>query len=58
LLEKELEYTRGFLASVEKKLKNKKFVDNAPEQVVTNEHRKKEDAAAKIKTLEASLSRF
>ena len=58
LLEKELEYTRGFLASVEKKLKNKKFVDNAPEQVVTNERRKKEDAAAKIKTLEASLSRF
>lgn len=58
LLEKELEYTRGFLASVEKKLRNKKFTDNAPEQVVSNERRKKEDAVAKIKTLETSLGKL
>jgi valyl-tRNA synthetase len=57
-MEKELEYTRGFLASVEKKLNNKRFVDNAPEQVVKNERKKKEDAEAKIKTLEASLSKL
>jgi len=58
LLEKELEYTRGFLASVEKKLKNKEFTDNAPEQVVNNERRKKEDAEAKIRTLETSLGKL
>ena len=57
-LEKELEYTRGFLASVEKKLNNKGFVDNAPKQVVNNEQKKREDAEAKIKTLEASLSKL
>jgi len=58
VLEKELEYTRGFLASVEKKLKNKEFTDNAPEQVVNNERRKKEDAEAKIRTLETSLGKL
>ena len=57
-LEKELEYTRGFLASVEKKLNNKGFVDNAPKQVVSNEQKKREDAEARIKTLEASLSKL
>lgn len=58
ILEKELEYSRGFLASVEKKLKNKEFTDNAPEQVVNNERRKKEDAEAKIRTLETSLGKL
>jgi valyl-tRNA synthetase len=51
----ELEYTRGFLTSVEKKLSNKRFVNNAPEQVVAIEQRKKADAEAKIKALEESL---
>lgn len=55
-LTKELEYTRGFLKSVEKKLSNERFVNNAPEQVVENEKRKKADAEAKIKALEESLS--
>ena len=58
LLEQELEYTRGFLQSVEKKLNNQNFVNNAPEQVVNNERKKKDDAEAKIKTLEASLSKL
>jgi valyl-tRNA synthetase len=57
-LQKELEYTRGFLASVVKKLNNQRFVDNAPEQVVINERKKREDAEAKIKTLEESLSKL
>jgi valyl-tRNA synthetase len=56
LLEQELEYTRGFLKAVEKKLSNQKFIDNAPAQVITNERKKKDDAVAKIKTLEASLN--
>ncbi|WP_053404226.1 valine--tRNA ligase [Persicobacter sp. CCB-QB2] len=55
-LTKELEYTKGFLNSVMKKLSNERFVNNAPEAVVAAETKKKEDAEAKIKTLEEALS--
>jgi valyl-tRNA synthetase len=54
-IEKELEYTRGFLASVEKKLRNERFVSGAPEAVITNERKKQADAEARIKALEQSL---
>jgi valyl-tRNA synthetase len=57
-LEKELEYTKGFLAAVDKKLSNQGFVNKAPRQVIENEKKKKEDAEAKISTLEASLSKL
>ena len=53
---KELDYTRGFLASVMKKLSNERFVQNAPEQVIANERAKQADAEAKIKALEAQLA--
>ncbi len=55
-INKELEYTKGFLNSVVKKLSNERFVNNAPEQVVANEKRKQADAEAKIKVLEEKLS--
>ena len=51
----ELEYTRGFLKSVQKKLSNERFVQNAPAQVVDIERKKASDAEAKIETLEKSL---
>ena len=51
----ELEYTRGFLNSVQKKLSNERFVQNAPAQVVEIERKKASDAEAKIETLEKSL---
>jgi valyl-tRNA synthetase len=54
-LEKEIEYLRGFLRSVEAKLSNDKFVQNAKIEVVENERRKKDDALSKIKILEESL---
>ncbi|RMG80660.1 MAG: valine--tRNA ligase [Bacteroidetes bacterium] len=54
-IKSELEYTRGFLNSVMKKLSNEKFVQNAPEQVVKNEQKKKADAEAKIQMLEKQL---
>ena len=53
---KELEYTKGFLNSVMKKLSNEKFVSGAPEQVVANEKKKQADAEAKIKVLEEKLA--
>ena len=51
----ELNYTKGFLASVEKKLSNRRFVENAPEQVIYIERKKAEDANDKISMLEKSL---
>jgi valyl-tRNA synthetase len=54
-LNEELAYARGFLATVEKKLSNERFVQNAPENVVANEKKKKADAEAKIRVLEEKL---
>ncbi len=51
----ELEYTKGFLASVEKKLSNEKFVSSAPSAVVDSEKKKRDDAVRKISILEQSL---
>jgi valyl-tRNA synthetase len=48
----ELDYTRGFLASVMKKLDNERFVQNAPASVIETERKKKSDAETKIKALE------
>lgn len=55
-IQKELDYTKGFLKSVEKKLSNERFVSGAPEAVVNNEKKKRDDAEAQIKALEASLA--
>ena len=51
----ELEYTKGFLNSVRKKLGNTNFVSNAPEDVVASEKKKQADAEEKIKLLEEKL---
>ena len=55
-LEEELKYTRGFLESVMKKLRNDRFVNNAPEAVVATEKAKQADAEAKIKVLEERIA--
>ena len=57
-LEADLEYTRGFLASVDKKLSNERFVANAPEAVVAGERKKKADAESKIATMEQALKQL
>ncbi|MGN6647076.1 MAG: valine--tRNA ligase [Cytophaga sp.] len=54
-IEKELEYTKGFLASVEKKLSNEKFVQNAAPHILENEKQKQQDALSKLKSLEEAL---
>ncbi len=53
--ESELEYARGFLKSVMKKLDNKQFVANAPPKVIEAERSKKTDAENKITVLEERL---
>jgi valyl-tRNA synthetase len=53
---KELEYQKGFLQAVEKKLGNERFVQNAKQEVIEMERRKKADAEQKIRSLEESLS--
>ena len=55
-LEEELKYTEGFLATVQKKLTNERFVNNAPQQVIANERKKEQDALEKIATLKSSLA--
>lgn len=54
-LMEELEYTKGFLASIERKLSNDKFTSSAPAAVVEVEKKKREDALKKISILEKSL---
>jgi valyl-tRNA synthetase len=54
-MEKDLAYYKGFLESVEKKLSNERFVQNAKPEVIGAERKKQADALAKIKTLEESL---
>jgi valyl-tRNA synthetase len=53
---KDLEHQKGFLLSVDKKLSNEKFVQNAKPEVLALEQKKKADAEARIKTIQESLS--
>jgi len=53
---KDLDYLKGFLVSVEKKLGNERFVQNAKPEVVDVERKKKADAEDKIKVIEESLA--
>lgn len=55
-LQEELEYTRGFLGSVLRKLGNEKFVNGAPAHVVDMERKKQADAEAKIRVIEERLA--
>jgi len=54
-LRTDLEYNRGFLVNVMKKLDNERFVSNAPESVLELERKKKSDAESKIKLIEEAL---
>ena len=54
-LQKELLYLKGFLESINKKVDNDRFVQNAKPEVVNLEKKKKADAESKIRLLEQSL---
>ncbi|MEP6746852.1 MAG: class I tRNA ligase family protein, partial [Bacteroidota bacterium] len=53
---KEQQHLAGFLASIEKKLGNERFVLNAKPEIIELERKKKSDAEAKLKVIEQSLS--
>ena len=55
-LNKDLDYYTKFLAGVEKKLSNERFVANAPEAVVAIERKKKADAEEKLAAIRAALA--
>ena len=55
---KEINYNKGFLSSIQKKLQNESFVNNAPEKVVAMERKKQADTEAKIQALQAQLNRL
>ncbi|WP_341226007.1 valine--tRNA ligase [uncultured Arcticibacterium sp.] len=55
---KELQYAKGFKVSVEKKLSNERFVNNAKPEVVQRERDKLADAESKIKALEEALAKM
>ena len=54
-LQEEINYLKGFLKGVEKKLSNERFMANAPEKVVALERKKAQDAIEKIALLEKQL---
>ena len=55
-MEAQLKHLEGFLAGVQKKLSNEKFVANAPEAVVAMERKKQSDSEEKIAALKESIA--
>jgi valyl-tRNA synthetase len=55
-LNEELDYHRGFLKSVMKKLDNEGFMNNAPINVAELERKKKSDAESKIRSIEERMN--
>ena len=56
-IEKDLNYNLGFLKSIQSKLNNKRFVENAPKNVLENELSKEKDTLAKIEILKSKLKK-
>jgi valyl-tRNA synthetase len=57
-LKEELNYTKGFLDSVNKKLSNERFVSGAPAEVVSKEIKKRDDALARIQVITDQIASF
>ena len=56
-INEDLKHNKAFLKSVQSKLKNKRFIENAPDNVVNNEKKKEADIKIKIKMLELKLKK-
>ena len=57
-MEAEVKRLEGFMASIQKKLSNERFVQNAPAQIVELEKKKLSDAETKIKALQESIAKL
>jgi valyl-tRNA synthetase len=57
-LTEEISYLKGFIASVQKKLSNEKFVQNAKPEVIENERKKLADGISKLNSLENALPKL
>jgi valyl-tRNA synthetase len=55
---KELEHARSFVASLQAKLSNEKFVSSAPAAVVDNERKKLSDGQVRLTILEEMLNKY
>jgi valyl-tRNA synthetase len=53
---KDLEYLKGFLNTIDKKLGNDRFAQNAKAEVIELERKKKADTEEKIRAIEQSIS--
>jgi valyl-tRNA synthetase len=53
---KDLQHQQGFLLSVQKKLSNERFVNNARPEVIELERKKQSDAEDRIRTIQESLA--
>ncbi len=53
---KDLQHQQGFLLSVQKKLSNERFVNNAKPEVIELERKKQADAEDRIRTIQESLA--
>ena len=53
---KDLQHQQSFLQSVQKKLSNEKFVQNAKPEVIELERKKQQDTEDRIRTIEESLA--
>ena len=56
-IQQDLDYNLGFLKSIKAKLSNKRFVDNAPKNVLNNELNKEKDTLSKIEILKNKLNK-
>ncbi|MDB5228598.1 MAG: valine--tRNA ligase [Bacteroidota bacterium] len=54
----EMDYYKGFISSVEKKLNNERFTQNAKPEIIENEQKKLADGKSKLKSLENSLAKL
>ena len=57
-LAKELTYYQGFLAAVNQKLTNERFLQGAPQKVLTLEYQKQQDVISKIAFLKERLAKI
>jgi valyl-tRNA synthetase len=53
---KDLQHQQGFLLSVQKKLSNERFVNNARPEVIELERKKQADTEDRIRTIQESLA--